>query len=39
VNMDEAFQLLRRLARDNNQQLTDVARHLINTPLAYLPQP
>jgi hypothetical protein len=39
VDMDEAFQLLRRLARDNNQQLTDVARHLINTPIAYLPQP
>ena len=39
VDMDEAFQLLRRLARDNNQRLTDVARHLINTPIAYLPQP
>jgi AmiR/NasT family two-component response regulator len=39
VDMDEAFQLLRRLARDNNQQLTDVARHLINTPIAYPPQP
>ena len=39
VDMDEAFQLLRSLARDNNQRLTDVARHLINTPIAYLPQP
>jgi GAF domain-containing protein len=39
VDMDEAFQLLRSLARDNNQRLTEVARHLINTPIAYLPQP
>jgi GAF domain-containing protein len=39
VDMDEAFQLLRSLARDNSQRLTDVARNLINTPIAYLPQP
>ncbi len=39
VDMDEAFQLLRSLARANNQRLTEVARHLINTPIAYLPQP
>jgi GAF domain-containing protein len=34
VDMDEAFRLLRSLARDNNQRLTDVARSLINTPPA-----
>ena len=39
VDMDEAFQLLRSLARDNNQRLTEVALNLINTPIAYLPQP
>ena len=39
VDMDEAFQLLRSLAWDNNQRLTDVARSLINTPTADLPQP
>ena len=36
MDMDEAFQLLRSLARDNNQRLTDVARNLINTPTADL---
>ena len=36
VDMDEAFRLLRSLARDNNQRLTDVARSLINTPPAAL---
>jgi GAF domain-containing protein len=38
VDMDEAFQLLSSLARDNSQRLTDVARNLINTPIADLPQ-
>ena len=37
--MDEAFRLLRNSARDNNQRLTDVARHLVNTPAADLPPP
>ena len=32
VDMDEAFRLLRSQARDTNQRLTDVGRHLINTP-------
>jgi ANTAR domain/GAF domain len=39
VNMDEAFRLLRNSARDSNQRLTDVARHLIDSPAADLPQP
>jgi ANTAR domain/GAF domain len=34
VDMDEAFRLLRSQARDSNQRLTDVARHLIDTPAA-----
>jgi transcriptional regulator with GAF, ATPase, and Fis domain len=37
VNMDEAFRLLRNSARDSNQRLTDVARHLIDSPSADLP--
>jgi AmiR/NasT family two-component response regulator len=39
VDIDEAFRLLRNSARDNNQRLSDVARHLINNPRADLPQP
>ena len=39
VDMDEAFRLLRSQARDSNQRLTDVARHLIDNPAADLPQP
>jgi hypothetical protein len=39
VDMDEAFRLLRSQARDSNQRLTDVARHLIDTPAADFPQP
>jgi transcriptional regulator with GAF, ATPase, and Fis domain len=37
VNMDQAFRLLRSQARDNNQRLTDVARHTIDSPAADLP--
>ncbi len=37
VDMAEAFRLLRQHARDRNQRLTDVARHLIDNPIPDFP--
>jgi transcriptional regulator with GAF, ATPase, and Fis domain len=37
VDMDQAFRLLRSQAREQNQRLTDVARHIVASPGADLP--
>jgi transcriptional regulator with GAF, ATPase, and Fis domain len=37
LDMDQAFALLRDRARNTNQRLTDVARHIIDSPTADLP--
>ncbi|HEX8005421.1 MAG TPA: ANTAR domain-containing protein, partial [Trebonia sp.] len=37
VDMGQAFTLLREQARNTNQRLTDVARHVIDSPAADLP--
>ncbi|HEX9039583.1 MAG TPA: ANTAR domain-containing protein, partial [Trebonia sp.] len=37
LDMDQAFALLRDQARNTNQRLTDVARHVIDSPAADLP--
>jgi hypothetical protein len=36
LNMDEAFAVLRAQARNHNQRITEVARHIINGDLRYL---
>jgi transcriptional regulator with GAF, ATPase, and Fis domain len=37
LNMDQAFALLRDHARNTNQRLTDMARHIIDSPTADFP--
>jgi AmiR/NasT family two-component response regulator len=37
VDMDQAFRLLHSQAREQNQRLTDVARHIVASPGADLP--
>jgi hypothetical protein len=39
LDMDRAFTLLREHARTTNQRLTDVARHVIDSPTADFPPP
>jgi len=39
LDMDRAFALLRDQARNTNQRLTDVARHVIDSPTADFPAP
>jgi transcriptional regulator with GAF, ATPase, and Fis domain len=39
LDMDQAFTLLRDHARNSNQRLTDVARHVIDSPAADFPHP
>jgi transcriptional regulator with GAF, ATPase, and Fis domain len=39
LDMGQAFSLLRDQARSTNQRLTDVARHVIDSPAADLPPP
>jgi GAF domain-containing protein len=39
LDMDQAFALLRGHARNTNQRLTDVARHVIDSPTADFPVP
>jgi hypothetical protein len=39
LDMDQAFTLLRQHARTTNQRLTDVARHVIDSPTADFPPP
>jgi hypothetical protein len=40
LDMNQAFTLLRQHARNTNQRLTDVARHVIDSPTAdFPPQP
>jgi transcriptional regulator with GAF, ATPase, and Fis domain len=39
LDMDQAFTLLREQARNTNQRLTDVARHVIDSPAADFPPP
>jgi transcriptional regulator with GAF, ATPase, and Fis domain len=39
LDMDQAFALLREHARKTNQRLTDVARHVIDRPIADFPPP
>jgi transcriptional regulator with GAF, ATPase, and Fis domain len=39
LDMDQAFALLRGHARNTNQRLTDVARHVIDNPTADFPAP
>jgi hypothetical protein len=37
--VDQAFALLRRHARNTNQQLADVARYVVDSPTAAFPPP
>ncbi len=39
LDMGQAFTLLRDHARNSNQRLTDVARHIIDSPTATFPSP
>jgi transcriptional regulator with GAF, ATPase, and Fis domain len=39
LDMNQAFTLLRDHARNSNQRLTDVARHIIDSPTANFPPP
>ena len=39
LDMDQAFALLRGHARNTNQRLTDVARHVIDSPIGDFPAP
>jgi GAF domain-containing protein len=39
LDMDQAFALLRGHARNTNQRLTDVARHVIDSPIGDFPVP
>jgi transcriptional regulator with GAF, ATPase, and Fis domain len=39
LGMDQSFALLRDYARNTNQRLTDVARHIIDSPTANFPAP